>query len=59
MVFFAVDQDRDSRVLTLFHAKARFKVDLVVEIVLFDKLLKGLDNVVGALDVTGTADTDT
>jgi hypothetical protein len=44
--------------LTPFHAKAGFEIDPVVELPFFNKLLEGLDKVVGSLDMTGTADAD-
>jgi hypothetical protein len=58
-MFLAIYHDRNPGVLALFHAEAGFKIDLVVEIILLDKLLKGLDNVVGPFDMAGTADADT
>jgi hypothetical protein len=58
MVFLAVNQNRDSRMLAPFHTKAGFEIDPVVESSFLNKLLKGLDNVVGPFDMTGTADAD-
>jgi hypothetical protein len=58
MVFLAVNQNRHSRVLAPFHAKAGFEIDPVVELPFLDKLLKGLDDVIGSLDMAGTTDAD-
>jgi hypothetical protein len=58
MVFLTVNQNRDSRMLAPFHTKTGFEIDPVVESPFLNKLLKGLDNVVGSLDMTGTADAD-
>jgi hypothetical protein len=44
--------------LALAHTKVRFKIDPVMEGFFLDKLLKGLDYIVGPFDVAGTADTD-
>jgi hypothetical protein len=54
----AVDRNRHPRMLALFLAKAGFEIDPVMQHLFFDKLLKGLDNIVGSLDMTGAADTD-
>jgi hypothetical protein len=54
----AVYRDRYPRMLALLLAKAGLKIDFVVQRFLFDKLLKGLDDVVGTFDMAGAADTD-
>jgi hypothetical protein len=58
MVFLAVNQNSNPRMLALLHAKIGFKVDLVVESAFLNKLLKGLNHIVRPLDMAGTADTD-
>jgi hypothetical protein len=58
MVFLSVDQNSDPRMLALPHTKAGFKIDLIVKSAFLNKLLKGLDHIVGALDMAGTADTN-
>jgi hypothetical protein len=58
MVFLAVNQNRDARMPAPFHAESGFETDPVVEASFLDKLLKCLDNVIGALNVTGTAYAD-
>ena len=39
-------------------AERRLQFHLVLQLVLLDKLLKGVDNVIGALEMAGAAHTD-
>jgi hypothetical protein len=54
----AVYRDGHSRILALLLAKTGFKINPVMQHFLFDKLLKSLNDVIGALDMAGTADTN-
>ena len=57
-VFLAVKENRAPRMPAPFHTEAGFEIEPIVESSFLNKLLKGLDNVVVSLNVTGTADTD-
>jgi hypothetical protein len=51
MVFLSVQAYRYPRMLALAHAEAGLKVYLVMEALLLNKLLKGLDYIVRTLDM--------
>jgi hypothetical protein len=44
--------------LALLLAKTGLKINPVMECLFFNKLLKSLNNVIGTLDMAGTADTN-
>jgi hypothetical protein len=52
-------QDRHPRIFALLLTKTGFKGNPVVKHLFFYKLLKRLNDVVGAFDMAGTADTNT
>jgi hypothetical protein len=58
VVLLAVHRNPNPGILALLHAEAGFEVYLIVKGLLLDKMLEGLDHIVGPLDMAGTADTN-
>jgi hypothetical protein len=56
MVQGSADGNRHSRILALLLAKTRLEVDFLMQAFFFDKLLKGLNDIVGTFYVARAAD---